>query len=56
LSPTSSHEHRSAAEAALDATVREAIPDAGVEIERRVTVSQQCAHYAECPVVIVRPH
>jgi nucleotide-binding universal stress UspA family protein len=30
-------EHRSAAEAALDATVREAIPDAGgVEIDRRV--------------------
>jgi nucleotide-binding universal stress UspA family protein len=85
------HEHRSAAEAALDATIREAIPDAGeVEIERRVmegaaaavlveesrgadllvvgsrghggfaqlllgSVSQQCAHHAECPVVIVRP-
>jgi nucleotide-binding universal stress UspA family protein len=84
-------EHRSAAEAVLDAMVREAIPDAGdVEIERRVvegaaaavlveesrgadllvvgsrghggfaqlllgSVSQQCAHHAECPVVIVRP-
>jgi nucleotide-binding universal stress UspA family protein len=84
-------EHRSAADAALDATVREAIPDAGgVTIERRVvegaaaavlveesrgadllvvgsrghggfaqlllgSVSQQCAHHAECPVVIVRP-
>jgi nucleotide-binding universal stress UspA family protein len=84
-------EHRSAAEAALDATIREAIPDPGdVEIERRVvegaaaavlveesrgadllvvgsrghggfaqlllgSVSQQCAHHAECPVVIVRP-
>jgi nucleotide-binding universal stress UspA family protein len=85
------HEHRRAGEAALDATVREAIPDAGVEIERRViegapaavlveesrgadllvvgsrgcggfaqlllrSVSQQCAHHAECSVVIVRPH
>jgi len=83
-------ELRGAAEAALDATLREAIPDAGeVEIERRVvegapgavlveesrgadllvvgsrghggfaglllgSVSQQCAHHAECPVVIVR--
>jgi nucleotide-binding universal stress UspA family protein len=85
------HEHRGAAEAALDATVREAIPDVGdVDIERRVvegaaaavlvqesrgadllvvgsrghggfaqlllgSVSQQCAHHAECPVVVVRP-
>jgi nucleotide-binding universal stress UspA family protein len=83
-------EFRDAAAAALDATLREAIPDAGdVEVERRVvegtpaavlveesrgadllvvgsrghggftqlllgSVSQQCAHYAECPVVIVR--
>jgi nucleotide-binding universal stress UspA family protein len=80
---------RSAAEAALDATIEEAIPDVGeVEIERRViegapagvlveqsrgaellvvgsrglggfrglllgSVSQQCAHHATCPVVIV---
>jgi nucleotide-binding universal stress UspA family protein len=84
-------EHRSAAEAVLDAMVREAIPEAGdIRIERRVvegaaaavlveesrgadllvvgsrghggfaqlllgSVSQQCAHHAECPVVIVRP-
>ena len=81
---------RDAAAAGLDATLREAIPDAGgVEIEQRVvegtpaavlveesrgadmlvvgsrghggfaqlllgSVSQQCAHHAECPVVIVR--
>ena len=80
-----------AAEAVLDAMVREAIPEAGdIRIERRVvegaaaavlveesrgadllvvgsrghggfaqlllgSVSQQCAHHAECPVVIVRP-
>jgi nucleotide-binding universal stress UspA family protein len=80
-----------AAAAALDVTLREAIPDAGeVEVERRVvegapaavlveqsgdadllvlgsrgrggfaqlllgSVSQQCAHHADCPVVIVRP-
>jgi nucleotide-binding universal stress UspA family protein len=84
------HEFRDAAVAALDATLREAIPDVGdVEVERRVvegapaavlveesrgadllvvgsrghggfaqlllgSVSQQCAHHAECPVVIVR--
>jgi nucleotide-binding universal stress UspA family protein len=83
-------EVRAAAEAALHATLREAIPDPGdVEIERSVvegapaavlveesrgadllvvgsrghggfaqlllgSVSQQCAHHAECPVVIVR--
>jgi nucleotide-binding universal stress UspA family protein len=82
-------ELRSAAEAALDATIEEAIPDVGeVEIDRRViegvpagvlveqsrgaellvvgsrglggfrglllgSVSQQCAHHAACPVVIV---
>lgn len=81
---------RDAAEAALDSTLREAIPDAGdVKVERRViegapgavlvdesrgadllvvgsrghggfaqlllgSVTQQCAHHAECPVVIVR--
>jgi nucleotide-binding universal stress UspA family protein len=84
------HEFRTAAAAALDATLREAIPDVGeVEVDRRVlegapaavlveesrgadllvvgsrghggfaqlllgSVSQQCAHHAECPVVIVR--
>ena len=83
-------EDRRAAEAALEASLREAIPDAGeVEIERHVvegapgavlveesrgaallvigsrgrggftglllgSVSQQCAHHAACPVVIVR--
>ncbi len=80
---------RSAAEAALDATLQEVGADSGVEIERRVvqgapaavlvdesrgadllvvgsrglggfaqlllgSVSHQCAHHAECPVVIVR--
>jgi nucleotide-binding universal stress UspA family protein len=81
---------RSAAADALDATLREAIPDeGGVKVERRVvegapgavlvnesrdadllvvgsrghggfarlllgSVSQQCAHHSECPVVIVR--
>ena len=84
------HELHAAAAAALDATVREVLPDAGVvEVEQRVvegapaavlvdesrdadllvvgsrghggfaqlllgSVSQQCAHHAECPVVIVR--
>jgi nucleotide-binding universal stress UspA family protein len=84
------HEFRDAAAAALDATLRETIPEAGdVGVERRVvegapaavlveesrgvdllvvgsrghggfaqlllgSVSQQCAHHAECPVVIVR--
>ena len=83
-------ELREAAAAALDATVREALPGAGdVKIEQRViegtagavlidesrsadllvvgsrghggfaqlllgSVSQQCAHHAACPVVIVR--
>jgi nucleotide-binding universal stress UspA family protein len=83
-------EFRDDAAAALDTTLREAIPDTGeVEVERRVvegppaavlieeshgadllvvgsrghggfaqlllgSVSQQCAHHAECPVVIVR--
>ncbi|MGH2971598.1 MAG: universal stress protein [Gaiellaceae bacterium] len=83
-------ELREAAAAALDATVREALPSPGlVEIEQRVvegtagavlidesrnadllvvgsrghggfaqlllgSVSQQCAHHAACPVVIVR--
>jgi nucleotide-binding universal stress UspA family protein len=81
---------RNSAEAALDATLHEAVPDAdGVVIERRIveggpatvlvdesrnadmlvvgsrghggfaglllgSVSQQCAHHAACPVVIVR--
>jgi nucleotide-binding universal stress UspA family protein len=79
---------RTAAEAALEASVREALPDSDVEIERRAiqgaparvlvdesrdadllvvgsrghggfaqlllgSVSQQCAHHSECPVVIV---
>lgn len=84
------HELRAAAAAALDATLREALPDAAdIEIEPRVvegspgavlvnesrdadllvvgsrghggfaqlllgSVSQQCAHHAACPVVIVR--
>lgn len=84
------HEFRAAASAALDATLREALPDVGdVEIEQRIvegtpgavlvdesreadllvvgsrghggfaqlllgSVSQQCAHHAACPVVIVR--
>jgi nucleotide-binding universal stress UspA family protein len=82
-------EHQTAAEDALEATLREALPEPGVEIERRViqgsaggvlvdesrdadllvvgsrghggfaqlllgSVSQQCAHHSECPVVIVR--
>jgi nucleotide-binding universal stress UspA family protein len=83
-------EHRRTAEAALEATIRKAIPDPGdVEVQCRVlegaaaavlveesrvadllvvgsrghggfaqlllgSVSQQCAHHAECPVVIVR--
>jgi nucleotide-binding universal stress UspA family protein len=81
-------ELHAAAEAALEASVREALPDSHVEIERRTiqgvpagvlvdesrdadllvvgsrghggfvglllgSVSQQCAHHAECPVVIV---
>ena len=82
---------RAAAESALDATLREVVPDPGdLEIERRIvedaaaaalvqesrdadllvvgsrglggfaglllgSVSQQCAHHAACPVVIV-PH
>jgi nucleotide-binding universal stress UspA family protein len=84
------HELREAAAAALDATLREALPDFDeVTIEQRVvegtpgavlvdeshdadllvvgsrgrggfaqlllgSVSQQCAHHAACPVVIVR--
>lgn len=83
-------ELRSGAEAALDTTLQEALPDAGdVTIERRVvggtpaavlveesrdaemlvvgsrglggfsglllgSVSQQCAHHATCPVVVIR--
>jgi nucleotide-binding universal stress UspA family protein len=83
-------EVRSAAAAAVEATLQEVVPDAGdVEIDRRViggppaavlvdesrdaellvvgsrglggfsglllgSVSQQCAHHADCPVVIVR--
>jgi nucleotide-binding universal stress UspA family protein len=82
------NELHAAAEAALEASVREALPDSDVEIERRTiqgvpaavlvdesrdadllvvgsrghggfvglllgSVSQQCAHHAECPVVIV---
>lgn len=82
-------ELHAAAEAALDASVREALPDSKVKIEQRAvqglaagvlvdesrdadllvvgsrghggfaqlllgSVSQQCAHHAECPVVIVR--
>jgi nucleotide-binding universal stress UspA family protein len=84
------HELRAAAEAALDATLRQTLGDAdGVTIEKHAvegapaavlikesrgadllvvgsrghggfaqlllgSVSQQCAHHAECPVVIVR--
>ena len=84
------HDFRDAAAAALDATLRETIPDVGkVDVEQRVvegapaavlieesraadllvvgsrghggfaqlllgSVSQQCAHHADCPVVIVR--
>jgi nucleotide-binding universal stress UspA family protein len=82
-------ELHAAAEAALERSVREALPDSDVEIEQRAvqgvaagvlvdesrdadllvvgsrghggftqlllgSVSQQCAHHAECPVVIVR--
>ena len=82
------NELHAAAEAALEASVREALPDSDVKIERRAiqgvpagvlvdesrdadllvvgsrghggfvglllgSVSQQCAHHAECPVVIV---
>jgi nucleotide-binding universal stress UspA family protein len=81
-------EHQRAAEAALAANVREALPKSDVEIDQRViqgspaavlveesqdadllvvgsrghggfaqlllgSVSQQCAHHSECPVVIV---
>jgi nucleotide-binding universal stress UspA family protein len=81
---------RSAAEAALEASVREALPDTDVEIKLQAiqgtpagvlveasagadllvvgsrghggfaglllgSVSQQCAHHAACPVVIVHP-
>jgi nucleotide-binding universal stress UspA family protein len=80
-------EHQAAAEAALAASVAEALPKSGVEIERVIqgvpaavlveesqdadllvvgsrghggfaqlllgSVSQQCAHHSECPVVIV---
>jgi nucleotide-binding universal stress UspA family protein len=83
------NELHAAAEAALEASVREALPHPDVEIEQRAvqgvaagvlvdesrnadllvvgsrghggfaqlllgSVSQQCAHHAECPVVIVR--
>jgi len=82
------NELHTAAETALAASVREALPDSAVEIEERAiqgvaasvlvaasrdadllvvgsrghggfaqlllgSVSQQCAHHAECPVVIV---
>ena len=82
-------ELHTAADAALEASVREALPDTDVEIELHAiqgapagvlveesrdadllvvgsrghggfaqlllgSVSQQCAHHAECPVVIVR--
>lgn len=81
---------RAAAEAALEASVREALPDTDVEIKLQAiqgtpagvlveesrdadllvvgsrghggfvglllgSVSQQCAHHAACPVVIVHP-
>jgi nucleotide-binding universal stress UspA family protein len=81
---------RSAAEAALEASVREALPDTDVEFKLQAiqgtpagvlvdasagadllvvgsrghggfaglllgSVSQQCAHHAACPVVIVHP-
>lgn len=81
-------EHQAAAEAALAASVRDALPKSDVKIEQRViqgapaavlveesqdadllvvgsrghggfaqlllgSVSQQCAHHSECPVVIV---
>jgi len=85
------NETRGAVVAAVDATLRDVVPEAGdVEIERRIvegtpaavlveesrdadllvvgsrglggfsglllgSVSQQCAHHAACPVVIVRP-
>jgi nucleotide-binding universal stress UspA family protein len=83
------NELHAAAEAALAASVREALPDSAIEVEQRAiqgvaagvlvdesreadllvvgsrghggfaqlllgSVSQQCAHHAECPVVIVR--